>query len=493
MSLYGAVLGLFGFSLATAASAQTFRTLIDFNQTDGEQPLSPVVQGTDGNLYGTTVLGGSSSTIYYNGGTVYQMLPGGTINTLYNFCSRDSSCTDGSEPQGNLLPGRHNDFYGITVSGGAYAAGTVFEITQGGVLTTVYDFCALRNCADGEVPTLLVEGIDGNFYGTTSSGGLFDHGTFFKITPAGALTTLSSLKSGADYPNVGLMRTSDGDFYGTFSGGVGNHGAIIRITPAGKLITVHAFCLQGFPCSDGADPFGTLLQADDGNLYGTTSFGGTDNFGTIFKIDASGTLTTLYNFCPQNNCVDGGNPINGLLQASDGNFYGVTDYGGTGSNPGCDVTCGTIFKITPTGSLTVLHDFCTQGGVTCTDGYDPLIPSPSLMQATNGQIFGTTERGGGKTLCMGSGCGTIFSLSGGLAPFVEAVPNFGKAGRTVSILGNNLTGTTAVSFNDTQATFTVVSDTNILAHVPAGATTGTITVTAPGGALSSLTPFHIVH
>ena len=411
---------------------------------------------------------------------------------LYNFCSRDSSCTDGSQPQGNLLLGANDNFYGLTVSGGAYAVGTIFEITTGGILTTLYNFCALRNCADGEVPTQLVRGIDGNFYGTTSSGGLYTYGTFFKITPTGTLTTLSHFQSTATYPSAGLMQASDGNFYGTNSGIVGDYGEIIKLTPAGKVTTVHAFCSKGYTCPDGADPFGTLLQAADGNLYSTTAFGGTTNFGTIFKISAGGTLTTLHNFCPQSNCIAGGNTITGLLQATDGNFYGVTAYGGTGTNVHCNGNCGTIFRITRAGSLTVLHDFCSQGGTSCTDGYNPLIPSPALTQAKNGLIYGTTVQGGDNTLCFSAGCGTVFSLSLGLNPFIEAVPTFGETGSTVSLLGNSLTGTSTVTFNGTTATFTVVSDTNIQAQVPAGATTGTIAVTTPSGTLSSNAPFHIV-
>jgi uncharacterized repeat protein (TIGR03803 family) len=401
--------------LATAASAQTFTNLVRFDQTDGRDPDSSLVQGTDGNLYGTTSYGGTE-----NVGTVYQISSTGTLTTLYNFCSLDSSCTDGSLTEGNLLLGANGNFYGVTVQGGDYSAGTIFQITPAGALSTLYSFCALRNCADGESPTWLVQGNDGNIYGITASGGRYDEGTFFKITPTGTLTTLSYFKSSADYPNNGLIQATDGNFYGTNSvvvngPDVAAYGEIISLTPAGKLTIVYTFCPEGPPCSDGIFPLGTLFQGTDGSLYGTAQGGGANNAGTFFKLDATGKFTTLYNFCSQTKCADGNTPNSGVLQASDGNFYGVTAYGGTGTDPYCNGdNCGIIYRITPSGVLTTLYNFCLDGGADCSNGFNPQAWNPALMQAANGDIFGTTQSGGLDDCVEAEDCGTVYRLSLGL-------------------------------------------------------------------------------
>jgi uncharacterized repeat protein (TIGR03803 family) len=206
--------------------------------------------------------------------------------------------------------------------------------------------------------------------------------------------------------------------------------------------------------------------------------------GTVFKITPSGTLTTLYSFCSQSGCTDGYGPV--LLQATDGNFYGTTVYGGANTTGCGGGGCGTVFKITPSGTLTTLYSFCSQSG--CTDGSGP----NSLVQDTNGMFYGTTF-GGGLTNCLG-GCGTVFSLSVGLGPFVETQPNWGRAGRPIEILGTNLTGATSVTFNGTPAVFRVVPNLNSLIKttVPEGATTGYVQVVTPGGTLSSNVPFRVL-
>jgi len=188
-------------------------------------------------------------------------------------------------------------------------------------------------------------------------------------------------------------------------------------------------------------------------------------------------LETLYTFCTQANCPDGAGPFATLVQGSDGNFYGTTIGGGIGGNG------GTIFRITPDGTLTTLYTFCKQG-YPCPDGDGPDTP---LVQGTDGIFYGGTSQGG--RLCQ---CGVIFSENMGLSPFVEAQPAFGAAGRVIQILGNNLTGTTSVAFNGTSATFKLISSTYIKAEVPSGATSGTIVVTTPSGTLNSNVPFQVV-
>jgi uncharacterized repeat protein (TIGR03803 family) len=224
----------------------------------------------------------------------------------------------------------------------------------------------------------------------------------------------------------------------------------------------------------------------NGDLYGTTLFGGVNNAcgfpgcGTVFKITREGVLTTIYSFCSQPGCVDGALPYAGLTQGTDGNLYGTTWQGGNG-NEACYEGCGTVFRISREGALTTLYSFCSQPG--CMDGSSP---QAGLVQATDGNFYGTTYDGGT------DGEGTVFSLSMGLGPFVTFVHSAGKVGQTGGILGQGLTGTTSVMLNGIPASFTVVSDTFIRATVPAGATTGYVTVTTPSGMLTSNVPFHVL-
>lgn len=232
--------------------------------------------------------------------------------------------------------------------------------------------------------------------------------------------------------------------------------------------------LVSFTGSNGAHPmYGSLIQDAAGNLYGTTSQGGANDAGTVFQITASGTLTVLYSFCTQAGCPDGSNPWGGLVLGTDGNFYGATFYGGVSNY-------GTVFEITPQGTLTTLYSLCSQPN--CTDGATPV----GEVQATNGTFYGAAQDGGGKYAD-----GTLFTLSMGLAPFVEMIPSSGKVGAKVTILGNSLAGATSVTFNGTAATFTVVSDTEISAMVPAGATSGKVEVVISGSTLDGNVAFRV--
>jgi uncharacterized repeat protein (TIGR03803 family) len=227
-----------------------------------------------------------------------------------------------------------------------------------------------------------------------------------------------------------------------------------------------------------------LVQATDGNFYGTDSTGGANEYGRVFKMTPRGELTTLYSFCSQTDCSDGYYPSGGVTQATDGNFYGVTSAGGS---PSCVVNggagCGTIFQLTPAGTLTTLHSF---------DQSDGIVPLGGLLQATNGTLYGTTDQGGDITCSLKTGCGTVFSIDMGLSPFVSFVLGAGKVGQTGQILGQGFTGSTAVYFNGIPASFTVRSDTYLTAPVPPGAITGYVTVTTPSGTLKSNMPFFVI-
>jgi uncharacterized repeat protein (TIGR03803 family) len=463
-----------------ALRAQTFTTLVSFNGTDGAGSEANLVQGTDGNLYGTTRGGGTNGM-----GTVFMMTPSGTLSTLYSFCAQ-SSCADGSQPEGGLVLGSDGNFYGTTTEGGntgcigGVGCGTVFKINSAGTLVTLHIF---SGGTDGAAPFAgLIQGSDGNFYGTTGGGGTSNLGTVFRITSRGILTTLHSF-NGSDgaSPYAAVVQGTSGGFYGTTSGaGVDDVGTVFEITSGGGFKTLYTFCSQT-NCADGREPVAPLVQAANGSLYGTTEAGGSSGAcaggcGTVFKITPNGALTTLHSF----DSTDGAVPTAGLIDATNNIFYGTTEVGG--ANNSCfGGGCGTVFEITASGSLTTLYNFCSQAN--CTDAFYPF---GGLVQATNGTLYGTTSTGGT------GGYGTVFSLAVGLGPFVETVPTSGKVGASVNILGTNLTFATRVTFNGTRASFSVVSGTLITATVPNGATTGLVRVTTPGSTLSSNVPFRIL-
>jgi uncharacterized protein (TIGR03437 family) len=382
---------LFLCATAIGLHGQTLTTLLTFNGSNGATPADSLVQGADGNLYGTTENGGTN-----NSGTVFRLNPGGSVTTLYSF-----SGPDGAYPFAGLILASDGNFYGTTHQGGTSGVGTVFKITPGGTLTTLYSFCSQTGCSDGEFPFgNLLQASDGNFYGTTNYVGNNIYGTVYRITPGGTLTTLYSFAGSANgtNPNAGLIQASDGNLYGTtYSGGGINEGTVFKITPAGTLTTLHSFCSNGIVghC-DGANPVAGLIQATDGNFYGTTESGGAAVSGIVFKITPGGTLTMLYSFCTQTGCADGSMPQAGLVQASDGNFYGTTSQGGTNGS-------GTVFRLTPGGTLTTLYSFCAQAG--CTDGGTPVA---ALIQASDGNLYGTTSTGGANS------DGTVFKVT--LAP-----------------------------------------------------------------------------
>jgi uncharacterized repeat protein (TIGR03803 family) len=449
----------------------TLTTLHSFDGTDGRLSNAGLVQATNGNLYGTTYYGGAK-----NSGELFEISPGGTLTTLHSFCSK-SGCTDGEYTYAVPIQGTDGNFYGTTYLGGSKQLGTVFKITPSGASTTLHTF----DGADGSQPLAgLVEGANEDFYGTTYAGGSEGDGTIFKITPSGAFTTLHNFCSqrgcaDGENPFAVLILGMDGNLYGTTLGGgsAKGFGTVFKITPSGTLTTLHSFCTQS-GCPDGQFPQTGVVQGRNGNLYGTTISGGAYGDGTIFEVTPTGKLTTLYNVCSQSGCPDGNYLYASLIQATDGNLYGIMDVGGANG-------AGTIFKITLSGTLTTLYNFCSESG--CPDGQ---YPGGALVQDTDGNLYGTTADGGA------NGDGAVFSLSVGLRPFVETQPTAAKAGATVKILGTNLTGATNVNFNGKAASFTVVSSSEITTAVPAGATTGELQVVTPSGTLSSNLSFRIL-
>ncbi len=444
------------------APAQTFTNLTTFSFGTGIGPSISVAQGLDGNLYGTTVAAGKPSGA--GNGTFFKITPSGTFTKLLLFTTQNRCQNNPTGP----VPATNGLFYGGTDGSGTTTGyGTIFQVTPSGKLTTLHTF----DNTDGDCPLpALVEAINGIFYGTTFIGGTYDGGTIFQITLAGTFKSLYSFTGGIDgFEPDGLVQGADGNLYGTAQfGGADGLGAFFKISLGGAFTSLYSF---GSATFDGVFPNPGIIEARDGNFYGTTAEGGVNSpWGTIFKVTSTGTESVLYNFCNLTSCADGSSPAGGLVEATDGNFYGTTLTGGANGK-------GTIFQITPTGQLSTLYNFCSQPN--CPDGYEPLT---TLLQATDGNFYGTTHGGNG----------TVFKLSTGLAPFVKPLPISGKVGSAVKILGSNLTGATSVTFNGAAATFTVVSNTEISTTVPTGATTGKVQVDTPNGTLSSNGPFRVL-
>jgi len=386
------VCGVFAFCAATAIAspAQILTTLHSFAgyPSEGSLPLAGLVQGADGNFYGTTTDGGASPNCpgYPGCGTVFKITPSGTLTTLYSF-----SGGDGVSPAAALIQATDGNFYGTTEYGGSGCngdgCGTIFKITPDGLLTTLHKFCSENGCADGYAPSGLMQATNGNFYGTTGYGGANDScqdgcGTVFRITPSGTLTTVHNFCSqpncaDGSNPSSGLLQASDGNFYGETGG------TVFKMTPSGFVTT-----LCSFNGSDGTYPAGGLVQANDGNFYGTTEYGGANGIGTVFAMTPEGTLTTLHSF----DYSDGLYPGSGVVQATDGNFYGTTPLGGGGS---CGGGCGTVFEVSHTGEFGTLYGF---------GGPDGGHPYAGLLQARDGNFYGTTFEGGA------NGDGTVFRL-----------------------------------------------------------------------------------
>ena len=436
--------------IVRSATAQTYTVLhtypIGAGATSGIGAPAFITQGRDGNLYTTISNNGTQ-----NKGSVFQITTGGEVTTIYDFCSA-TACADGAGPLGGVTLGLDGNFYGTTQGGGTHSSGTVFKLTPLGQLSTLWSFA---NGNDNGVPIYPpLQGQDGNHYGVSSSQYVGQDGATYKLSLSNVFSVLSDFNftDGAG-PNLPTQGT-DGNFYGTTTnGGSKKLGVVYKMTSAGKITVLHNFV--GYP-TDGCDPQGQLFQGSDGNFYGTTYRCGAYNQGSVFKISPSGTYTQLYSFCALAYCPDGAEPVSGLIQAADGNFYGSTTIGGT-------KRYGTLYKITPTGVHTILYNFCDP---TC-NGFGAAEP---MVLHTNGKFYGNTN---GNSL----GSAVFYRLDVGLKPFVRLLNWTGKVGKTVEILGQGFNGTTKVSFNGVPGVFNIVSDTYMTAVVPAGATTGPVTVT----------------
>jgi uncharacterized repeat protein (TIGR03803 family) len=454
---------------AMAANAQTYTPLYTYPQTDsGDTGIiwsSVMSQGRDGNLYGTIETNGT-----YTYGTVYKMTTAGAYSAIYNFCAEGGGCaTTGGYPEGGVVLGFDGNLWGTTLNGGKDAAGTVFKVTPEGVLTLVYSFL---NGEDDSAPYFSVlQGQDGNMYGVSEAQYNTQYGSFFKLTTKGVITPHPFDYTNGDAPNLPVLGT-DGNFYGTTDFGgdpTCKCGVIYKATAAGKITVLHEF--TGFDRApyDGERPLGILVEGNDGNFYGTTYEGGnngTNNGGVVFKITPEGAYSIIHSFVTVAPTYDGQLPESGLVLGTDGNLYGTTTKGGSAGY-------GAIYQITTSGAEKVIYNFCT---ISCNDGF---VPTTVMVQHTNGKFYGNSS---GNSL----GGSVFYSLDMGLGPFVRLETWTAEVGATSQILGQGFTGATTVSFNGAVAAkFDVVSDTYMTAVVPAGALSGSVTVTTPAGTLAS--------
>jgi uncharacterized repeat protein (TIGR03803 family) len=455
---------VFGFALLSIAlphvSAQSVTDIYTFTGTNSSaypQHVIPV-QGRDGRLYGTTNGTGSSSY-----GAIFKLTAAGAFAQLYAFDN-----TNGSQPSGGLTLANDGNFYGTTYSGGSAGFGVLFKISSGGGYTVLHNFAS---GTDGAAPASApILGTDGNLYGTTY-GNASASSTVYKYARAsGTLSTIYQFEQAEEGSGViaSLVQATNGNLYGSaYQGGTSNCGTIFEITTSGTLVWTYSFpCLAG-----GANPVGALIQGNDGNFYGTTSQGGSYNVGTVFKLSQTGTVSVLYSFQSYfNGGADGSTPFGGVIQATDGRLYGSTLAGGSQNQ-------GTLFQITNTGAYKLLYSFSNTGNG----------PEAPPMQDTSGLFYGTTFEGGK------DGFGVVYSLNMGLSPFVVLAQSRGPIGSTAEIFGQGFTGTTSVTFNGTAATtFNVASATYITAVVPSGATTGAVVVTTPNGTLKSNKNFQVI-
>lgn len=426
--------------------AQSFQALYQFNcNTGGCLPGDDgqLTQGPDGNLYGTTSSGGADGD-----GTIFMETTSGTYTDLYQF---DGS--HGAQPNAVLILASDGNFYGTTHVGGTFGLGTVFRFAPPSSLTVLHNF---TGGDDDQAPnTAPTPGKDGNLYGLTVSG------TIYRVTlPAGTFTVLSSHAPGIGVFQDPFLLASDGNLYATSPGG-GKYGkgTVFCLTAADAVKIVYSFTGG----ADGNTPFSPVTQGSDGYLYGTTTYGGSNGTGNVFRLTLSGTFTNLYSFDPLSGFLnnDGAVPDNGVLIGSDGFLYGANTGGGANGD-------GTLYLATRSGgAFEKLFDFSGNGGAV--PGAEA---SSTLMQHTNGNLYGVTYQGGA------SNDGVLYSLSpASLIKIIEIEgPIFVLPGVSVEILGNDLNQVIQVNFGSVQAQFQPGSDTVLSATVPTQAVDAPVSV-----------------
>ena len=535
--------GIFLVAIAIAAPAQTVSTIYTFGSgSNPNYPAGVMAQGQDGNFYGVTLSGNGCCQ-----GDIYKISSEGAITSLYSMAQSDgTNCT-------GLTLGTDGNFYGTCKNGGTNNYGTLFKVTSAGVLTVLHNFAAQGSTSDGCIPYAPpIQASNGDFYGTTSFCGANNYGTVYKLTLAGAYTMLYSFQGP---PNdtvlpLGLIEGTDGDLWGVGNGWIISGGGVFKMTLAGKESLVYTF----EPNADGAyldgeGPDANLIQGSNGDFYGTTEEGGSANEGTIFSLTESGTETVLYSFPNQ---TDGAYPSLPLTQGPNGLLFGAaTDCagGGCGQAGLFDITtkgaytnvylyplvcsnCGQPEAPLLLSTDGTFYSTTEQGGIgvgsfySLSNGYSPFISLVNVRSGAEGAQVGILGQGfssssvvkfGGTAATKTALTGTTYILatvptgaltgditvttgSTGLSTlaiykitptYKSFTPPSGPVGTVVTFNGTGLTQTTKVTIDKISASFTVVSDSEITATVPAGAATGKIVVTTKGGSVTGSTNFTV--
>ena len=452
---------------AVPAQAQTPTVLHTFLlfPTDACYTEGNIVQGRDGNMYGDGAVCGANG-----GGAVYKISPAGAESVFYSFPQQWTNCGGAG-----LTLGSDGNFYGTCIAGNpATGLGSIFRLTPAGVFTDLHDFTGVNGDSLPVYPP--IQASDGNFYGV-SGNEVQICGNVYRMTPAGVYTNLHTF-SGSDCHPSNLVQASDGNLYGTLAdcAVVSTDGCVYRISTAGVFKEIHDFAL-----TTGEVPCTGLIQGKDGKLYGATNSGAANGWGNIYKLTTAGVATDLHDFNNATDaaCVNNAGPPVNMLQVADGTFYGV--------NPAYGLYGGSIYKLT---SANVFSAWMFPS--TDVDGNSP---SSTLIQNTNGLVYGTTPAGGFIPPNCPQGCqGTFFSVATGDKPFVSLEPTekTGNVGASVGMFGQGFTSASVVKFGGVAATSVTRSGTTYLtAVVPAGAHTGAVTVTTGTTTLTSPQTYNV--
>ena len=440
-------LAFFLAGVVVPAQAQTPTFLYSFlnGASDGAFPAGNIVQGRDGFMYGVAA---GSARGAHGTGVVYKISPAGVEKVFFNFPATFVGCNSG------LTLGTDGNFYGTCADNTSTNESSLYRLTPAAVFTDLHDF-------DSGTYFPPIQASDGNFYGVISTG-------VYKMTLAGVFTMIHTFASPDVQPLSNLTQASDGNLYGALTlCSNGNRGCVYKVSTAGVFAEVNLFAdpTGSFPCTG-------VIQGSDGKLYGGTGFGGANGNGDLYSVTTAGVEVDLHDL---NNATDGAcgsGEVTNLVQVNDGTFYGVNPGGGSGN-------AGSIYKVTPAHVFSVvLLSGTGTGGIQ---------PYSTLIQNTNGKLYGTTSSGGKNAT------GTFFRVSTSDAAFVLLQESAGKVGSKIGILGQGFSASSVVKFNGvTATTVTRTGSTFLLATVPPGATDGFVTVTTGTTTLTSSKKF-VVH
>jgi uncharacterized repeat protein (TIGR03803 family) len=403
ISIFFLLLAFFTQSSALQASDTSLSMLASFSGTNGADPLAPLIQGRDGNFYGTTYDGGPTtdrSDLGHAGfGTVFKVTPSGILTSLAAFYG-----TNGSHPRAALVQASDGNFYGTTYYGGLATNtpfngpagyGTVFKMTPDGNLTMLFSF----DVTNGACPTAgLVEGTDGLLYGTTSYGGASfsdpraarsgvpGEGTIFRISTNGDFTIVFSFTPDTQggQPMAPLTLGSDGSFYGIGAGGAYGWGEIFRLSLDGTYTPI-----APLDSVNGGPGLSALVESRDGGFYGVAEASGAYGCGAVYKVSLNQSVTTIVSFTNSRARLWGS-----VVEGTDGNLYGTTGWSD-------DQQYGYVYQVMPQGDYAVIASFTGTNGA---------YPQSGMVQGRDGSLYGTTFFGGAFTDEFGRGYGAIFRV-----------------------------------------------------------------------------------